>query len=137
MILPDTEMSSDELDAFKKELSDIKADMMRKELEEIKRERMKKELEDIRQERAAGTAARQAYVAAYEPRLSPVNMLLAAALLIAAGYLAYTVYPINVASAIDSLIGSYSLPISGTVIVALLAVILALLGMALTTLVKK
>lgn len=127
--MADKELSGEELEAFRRELADIKTEMMRRELEEIKRERMRKELEEIKGERAA----RQAYVPAYEPRLSPVNVLLASLLLIGAGYLACAAFPVDVAGAIEG----YGLPVGSGVIVAALAVALALLGAGLTTITRR
>jgi hypothetical protein len=131
--MADKELSGEELEAFRRELAEIKTDMMRKELEEIKRERMRKELEEIKGERAP----RQAHVPLYEPRLSPVNVLLASLLLIGAGYLACAAFPVDVAGAIDGLIGSYGLPVGSGVVVAALAVALALLGAGLTTITRR
>ena len=121
--------------ALRKELAEIKEDMVRQELEEIKRERMKKELEEIKRDRAASaTYAAPAY---REPQLSWINLLLAAVLLLAAGYVAGTLLRVDVAGAIDGLIGGYGLPINGTIIAAALAVIMAAFGVALITIAKK
>lgn len=137
--MADKELSSEEIDSFKKELAGIKADMMRKELEDIKKEHLRKELDAIKSERATPPAsqARAVYVQRPAPTLSLVNMALAVLMLLAAGYLTGTVYGMDVAGTINGYIGGYSLPIGGDLIVAAIAVVLAVLGAALTTIVRK
>jgi hypothetical protein len=137
----DKELSKEELDSFKKELADIKADMMRKELEEIKKERMRKELEELKQERTAGAMAqpqKPVYVQVpVKSALSLPNLIAAALMLLIAGYLIGSVYSTDVAGSIDDLLKGFSLPAIGSLIVAALAVLLAVFGVALMTIVRK
>ena len=143
--MEEKELSSEEIEAMRKELAEIKSDMMRKELEEIKKERMRKELEDIRREREMAAqppaAPKVVYVQAPAARLSPVNIAISAVMLLVAGYLAGTLYSAGIAGGIDSFLAGLSLPVSlsgaGTVIVAVLAIVLAAIGTALITIARK
>jgi hypothetical protein len=134
-------MSKEELDSFKKELAEIKADMMRKELEDIKKERMRKELEQLKQERMAGaTAQPQKPVYVQVPArtaLSLPNLIAAALMLAIAGYLIGTAYSMDVAGNIDDMLKGFSLPVSGSLIAAALALVLAVFGVALMTITRK
>ncbi|CAJ37280.1 hypothetical protein [Methanocella arvoryzae] len=135
----DKELSPDEIQAFRQELADIKADMMRKELEEIKKERMRKELEEIRLEREMSTVQKRPAVSARagEPQLSLPNVLLAVVCLLAAGYLIGTLHTINVTSTVDGLLTGYGLPAAGSIVILVLAVVLALFGAGMVTIAKK
>ena len=138
--MTEKELSIEEVEAFKKELAEIKADMMRKELEEIKKERMRKELEEIKAERASRTARqRPVYAPSPGPALSLVNLVLAALLLLIAGYLIGSAYGADVAGSVDGVLKAlpFSLPIGSSLIVAALAIIFAALGIAVMTIVKK
>lgn len=139
--MADKEMSKEELESYKKELAEIKADMMRKELEEIKKERMRTELEEIKRERLASAPARPqkpVYVEVpVKPALSLPNLLAAASMLLIAGYLIGTAYGMDVARSIDDMLKGFSLPVSGSLIVAALAVVLAAFGVALMTITRK
>lgn len=139
--MADREMSKEELESYKKELAEIKADMMRKELEEIKKERMRKELEEIKRERAASAPAeppKPIYVEVpVKSALSLPNLIAAASMLLIAGYLLGTAYGMDVARSIDDLLKGFSLPAVGSLIVAVLAVVLAAFGVALMTITRK
>jgi hypothetical protein len=139
--MADKELSSQELESFRKELADIKADMMRKELEEIKKERMRKELEELKRERSAGAMAqpqKPVYVPMpSRPALSLPNLIAAALMLLIAGYLIGTAYSMDVAFSIDEMLKGFSLPVNGSLIVAALALVLAVFGIALMTIVRK
>jgi len=133
-------LTDEEIEAYRKELADIKADRMRRELEEIKNERMRKELEEIKKERAAGEASprRMAYAPApAKPALSLSNLIASAVMLLIAGYLASAIYSIDLVGSINNILVSFSLPAMGTMIVAVLAVLLAVLGIALMTIARK
>jgi hypothetical protein len=136
----DKELNSKEIDSFKKELAEIKTDMMRKELEDIKKERAataaRKELDELKKERAA--PQKPVYVPVPAPTaLSLPNLASAALMLLIAGYLIGTVYGTDVAGTINSYISGYSLPIGGDLIVAAVAVVLAVLGTAIMTIIRK
>ena len=134
------QLTDEEIEAFRKELADIKADMMRKELEEIKRERMMKELEEIKRERTAGgtTTRRKPYVPEpVKPSVSLPNLVASAVMLLIAGYLAGVIYGIDLAGSINVQLSQFSLPALGTEVVVGLAVLLAALGIALMTMVRK
>ncbi|MGA9139976.1 MAG: hypothetical protein WBZ29_07120 [Methanocella sp.] len=134
--MADKELNKEEIDAFKKELAEVKADMMRKELEDIKKERMRKELDELKKGRAV--PQKPVYVQVPAPTaLSLPNLAFAALMLLIAGYLIGTVYVMDVAGSINSYISGYSLPIGGDLIVAAIAVVLAVLGTAMITIVKK
>jgi hypothetical protein len=139
--MADKEMSSEELESFKKELADIKADMMRKELEEIKKERMRKELEELKKERSENTAAQQLKAVYVQPPVQPAlslpNIIASALMLLIAGFLAGTAYSMNVAASIDDLLKGFGLPAIGSLIVAALALVLAVFGVALMTIARK
>jgi hypothetical protein len=139
--MADKELSSEDLASFKKELAEIKADMMRKEVEEIKKERMRKELEELKQERAAVAMARPqkpVYVQApVQSALSLPNLLAAALMLLIAGYLIGTAYGMDIARSIDDTLTGYSLPAIGSFVVAALALVLAVFGVALMTIARK
>jgi hypothetical protein len=141
MTMADKQPTDEEIEAFRKELADIKADMMRKELEEIKKERMRNELEALKRERTAGTASpppKAVYAPApAKPALSLPNLVAAALLLLIAGYLASAVYSIDVVGSIDNFLKGFSLPAMGIEIIAVLAVLLAALGVALITIARK
>ncbi len=134
------QLTDEEIEAFRKELADIKADRMREELEEIKRERMREELEEIKRERSAGgtPAQRKPYSPGpAKPALSLSNLIASAVMLLIAGYLAGATYGIDAAGRINDLLRQFSLPDMGVQVVALLAVLLAALGIALMSIVKK
>ncbi len=134
--MADKELNNEEIDSFKKELAEIKADMMRKELEDIKKERMRKELDELKKERAA--PQKPVYVQVPAPTaLSLPNLAFAALMLLIAGYLIGTVYGMDVAGTINSYISGYGLPIGGDLVIAAIAVVLAVLGTAIMTIVKK
>ncbi len=135
--MEEKELSPEELQSFKQELADVKADLMRKELEEIKKERMRKELDEIKKERESDVVPARSAVRTRKPKLSISTLLFAALSLITAGYLIGTIYVINVAAVIDNLLISYGQPALGVVVVIVLAVILALLGAGMITIVKK
>ncbi len=139
--MADKELSKEELDSFKNELAEIKADMMRKELEDIKKERMRKELDELKQERTASTTAqpqKPVYVQVpVRSALSLPNLIAAAMMLLIAGYLIGTAYGMDVARNIDDLLKGFSLPAIGSLIVAALAVLLAVFGVALMTITRK
>jgi hypothetical protein len=141
MMAAEQVLSSEELESFKKELGEIKADMMRKELEEIKKERMRKDLEELKRERSAGAPAqprKQVYVQApARPALSLSNLIVAALMLLIAGYLIGAAYGTDVSGNIDSILESFSLPAAGSLIMAALAVLLAAFGVAMMTIVRK
>jgi hypothetical protein len=132
----DKELSNEEVDSFKKELTEIRTDMMRKELEDIKKERMRKELAELKREQA--TSQKPVYVQVpARTALSLPNLAFAALMLLLAGYLIGTVDGMDVAGSINSYISGYSLPIGGDLIVAAIAVVLAVLGTAIMTIVRK
>jgi hypothetical protein len=139
--MTEKELSSEDLASFKKELAEIKADMMRKELEDIKKERMRKELDELKHERTAGaTAQPQKPVCVQVPvqsALSLPNLIAAALMLLIAGYLIGTAYSMDVALSIDDMLKGFSLPAIGSLVVAALALVLALFGVALMTIVRK
>ncbi len=115
--------------------------MMRKELEEIKKERMRKELEEIKRERTASVPVqppKPVYVEVpVKSALSLPNLIVAALMLLIAGYLIGTAYIIDVARSIDDMLKGFSLPAAGSLIVAALAVVLAAFGVALMTITRK
>ncbi len=139
--MTEKELSSEEMESFRKELAEIKADTMRKEIEEIKNERMRKELDELKRERSAGVSAqpqKPVYVQPpARPALSLSNLAATALMLLIAGYLIGTIYGTDVAGNIDDLLAGSPLPAIGMLIVAALAVILAIFGVALMTIVKK
>ena len=135
--MEEKDISPEELQSFKQELADVKADLMRKELEEIKKERMRKELEDIKKERESQTVPAHPVMRARNPKLSISTLLFATLSLLIAGYLIGTLYAINVTAVIDNLLITYQLPALGVVVVLVLAVVLALLGAGMITIVKK
>jgi hypothetical protein len=140
-IVAEKELSSEEMESFRNELAEIKADMMRKELEEIKKERMRKELEEIKQERSAGSPVQpQRPVQVQAPSrsaLSLSNLIIAALMLLVAGYLIGTAYSTDVTGSFDNLFQSFSLPMIGSLVVAAIAILLAVLGVALMTIARK
>lgn len=135
------ELSPEETQAFKQELEDIKNEQMRRELEEIKKERMRKELEEIKREKEAAAPAaqpRRMYASTRAPELSIVNVIFAALSLLIAGYLIGTLYVIDVTATVNSLLTGYNLPaVVGSIVVAILAVLLALFGAGMITIAKK
>ena len=136
--MAEKDLSKEEVDSFKKELAEIKADMMRKELEEIKKERMRKELDELKRERSAGAPAKTAYVPPpAQPVMSLPTLIASALMLLIAGYLFGTAYATNVAASIDDLLKGFALPISGSLVVAAIALLLAAFGAALMTIVRK
>jgi|GEM_PF-4541149 len=126
-----------DIEALKRELADIKNDMMRKELEEIKREKMKKELEELKAESIQKQEPPRRYVERYTPKLSIPNVIMAAFSLLLAGYLIGTLYSYDVVAQVDKYLASNSLPISGTLVVAIASVVLAFVGIGLITVAKK
>jgi len=139
--MAEKELSNEDLASFKKELAEIKADMMRKELEDIKKERMRKELDELKHERAASATApsqKPVYVQVpARPVLSLPNLIAAALMLLIAGYLIGTAYSTDVARSIDDMLEGFSLPAVGSLVVAALAIVLAVFGVALMTIVRK
>lgn len=127
--------SPSDIEALKKELAEMKNEMMRKELEEIKRDKMKEELEEMKAESARQQTPR--YVEVYMPQLSILNVIMAAAALLVAGYMFCSVYGYNIAADVDRYMVSYSLPASGTVVVVVASVVLAIIGIGLITMSKK
>ncbi len=128
--------SGTDIEQLKKELADIKSEMMRKELEEIKREKMRKELEDIKAEKAQETAPQQ-YFVPYVPRLSYLTAAMAVATLLVAGYVIGTLYPYNLVPDIEKLLIQFSLPISGSIVLTIAAVVLAFIGVGFVTMVNR
>lgn len=139
--MTEKELSSEDLASFKKELAEIKADMMRKELEDIKKERMRKELDELKHERTAGATAqpqKPVYVQVpVQSALSLPNLIAAALMLLIAGYLIGTAYSTDVSLSIDDVLKGFSLPAVGSLVVAALALVLAVFGVALMTIVRK
>lgn len=123
-------------EALKKELADIKREMMRKELEEIKREKMRQEFEELTAEQAKKQEPQQ-YYAPHKPRLSILTVIMAVLTLLVAGYMLGTVYGFNMAAEVDKYLISYNLPISGSLVVAIVGVVLAFIGLGLVTVAKK
>jgi hypothetical protein len=128
-IVAEKELSSEEMESFRNELAEIKADMMRKELEEIKKER------------SAGSPVQpQRPVQVQAPSrsaLSLSNLIIAALMLLVAGYLIGTAYSTDVTGSFDNLFQSFSLPMIGSLVVAAIAILLAVLGVALMTIARK
>jgi|AGTN01.1.fsa_nt_gi hypothetical protein len=139
--MTEKELNSEELESSRKELAEIKADAMRKEIEEIKKERMRKELDELKRERSAGMSAQLQTPVYVQPparsALSLSNLAAAALMLLIAGYLIGTIYSTDVAGNIDDLLAGSPMSAIGTLIVAALAVILVVFGVALMTIVKK
>ncbi len=126
-----------DIETLKTELEDIKNEMMKKELEEIKRERMKKELADIKAEREAKPIVpKSEYKPVGNPLLIPA-VILGMLSCIVAGYLIGTLYSFDVNGKVDQLISSYSLPVTGTIIVLAASVVLVLIGAGLIFLAKN
>ncbi len=119
-----------DIEQLKKELADIKREVARKELEDIKREKMREELEELK---AARLAPRQ-YTA---PKLSIVTAIMAVLALLVAGYMLGTLYWLNMAAEIDKYLSGYGLPISGPVLLTVMAVVLALIGCGLVAVARK
>jgi uncharacterized protein YacL len=111
--------------------------MMRKELEEIKREKMKKELEELKAESALKREPPRRYVERYTPKLSIPNVVMAAFSLLLAGYLIGTIYGYDVSAQVDNYLVSYSLPISGTLVIVIVSIVMAFIGVGLITVAKK
>lgn len=128
-------LSQADIEAMKKELAGMKNEMMRKELEEIKRERMKDELEEMKAEHAKKREPRR--YTQHAPKLSIPNLIMAALALLMAGFMIGTLYGFNLAGEIDRLIGGFSLPVNGPVIVTIASVALILVGLGLITIAKK
>jgi predicted unusual protein kinase regulating ubiquinone biosynthesis (AarF/ABC1/UbiB family) len=124
-----------DIEALKNELAEIKRDMMRKELEDIKREKMRQELEEMKAEQA--TKETQQYYVRHTPKLSILTAIMAVLALLVAGYMLGTVYGFNMAAEVDKYLISYNLPISGSLVVAIVAVVLAFIGLGLVTVAKK
>ena len=122
-----------DIEELKKELADIKREMMRNELEDIKREKMRQELEEMKAEQAA----KQEYHAPYRPRLSIVTAIMAALTLLIAGYVLGTLYGFNMAAEVDKYLINYNLPISGSILLTVIAIVLAFIGFGLVTVAKK
>lgn len=122
-------------EALKKELADIKREMMRKELEEIKREKMRQELEEMKAEQASKEQPQ--YYVHHKPGLSILTVIMAVLALLVAGYMLGTVYSFNMAAEVDKYLVSYNLPISGSLVVAIVGVVLAFIGLGLVTVAKK
>lgn len=142
--MAEKELSSEETDAYRKELEELKAERMRHELEEIKRERMRDELAAIKAERTPSVTAQPkqpVYAGASKPALSLPNLAAAVLLLLLAGYLAGSAFGTDAAGSIDSAIRGlylpFTLPFGGSAIVAVVAIVFALLGIALTTITRK
>jgi predicted unusual protein kinase regulating ubiquinone biosynthesis (AarF/ABC1/UbiB family) len=124
-----------DIETLKNELAEIKRDMMRKELEDIKREKMRQELEEMKAEQA--TKETPQYYVRHTPKLSILTAIMAVLALLVAGYMLGTVYGFNMAAEVDKYLISYNLPISGSLVVAIVAVVLAFIGLGLVTVAKK
>lgn len=122
-----------DIEELKKELAGIKNDMMRKELEDIKRDKMRRELEEIKAEQAQ----KQPYYAPYVPRLSILTVIMAVATLLAAGYIIGTLYPFNLVAEVDKYLAGYGFPISTSLLLTVVAVILFFIGLGFVTMAKK
>ncbi len=127
--------SPSDIEALKKELAEMKNEMMRKELEEIKREKMKEELEEMKAESARQQAPR--YVEVYMPQLSILNVIMAAAALLVAGYMLGNLYWFNMAAEVDKYLANYSFPTVGSLLLTVVSVILIFIGLGLITMAKK
>jgi hypothetical protein len=138
---------ADDIEAMKKELAEIKSEMMKKELEDIKREKMLKELEEMKaenkqkQEQQAPPqkpSGKVKYVIPpYEGKLSAFNVFVASACLLAAGYLACTLYSYNIEAEITKLIAGFQAPISGTEIVVIATGVLVFVGVGMVTIARQ
>jgi hypothetical protein len=124
-----------EIEALKKELAEIKREMMIKELEDIKREKMRQELEELKAEQASNETQR--YYVRHTPKLSILTVIMAVLALLVAGYMLGTVYGYDLAGEVDKYLISYNLPINGSLVVAIVAVVLAFIGLGLMTVAKK
>jgi hypothetical protein len=127
--------SPSDIEALKKELAEMKNEMMRKELEEIKREKMKEELEEMKAESARQQAPR--YVEVYVPQLSILNVIMAGASLLVAGYLLGILYGFNIAAEVDKYLVSYGYPAVGALLLTVASVVLIFIGLGLVTMAKK
>jgi hypothetical protein len=124
-----------DIEELKSELASIKKEMMLKELEDIKLEKMREELEEMKAENAAeGSQNRYVYV---KPKLSLVNTIAAVATLLVAGYILGTLYYYNLAGELNNYVVRYGLPISSTVLLTVVAVVLALIGLGLVTVARR
>lgn len=138
---------ADDIEAMKKELAEIKTELMKKELEDIKREKMWKELEELKAEskqkqEPPATSVRPAgkvkyVVPPYEGKLSAFNVFIAAACLLAAGYLACTLYSYNIEAEVNKLIAGFQVPINGVDIVAITVGILLFVGVGMITIARQ
>jgi hypothetical protein len=127
--------STEDIETLKKELAAIKNEMMHKELEEIKREKMKEELEEMKAESARQQAPR--YVEVYMPQLSIINVIMAGATLLIAGYMLGILYGFNLAAQVDKYLASYSFPTVGSLLLTVVSVVLIFIGLGLITMAKK
>ncbi|WP_174591070.1 hypothetical protein [Methanocella conradii] len=123
-----------DIEELKKELADIKSELMRKELEEIKHEKMRQELEELKAEQAQKHEP-QRY--SRLPRLSIITALMAVLTLVMAGYMLGTLFTYNLAGDIDKYIASYNYPISGSMVVAIVSVVLIFIGLGFVTMAKR
>ena len=136
------ELSDAEIEAYRKEVAEIKNEAMCRELEEIKKERLRKELEEIKKEQQPERQQQRPEIgrrpgSVGQPTLSLSTVIFAALSLLIAGYLAGTLYTIEVTTTINSLLTGYGLPAAGGIVVAIFALLLALLGTGMITIAKK
>jgi hypothetical protein len=124
-----------DIEALKKELDEIKREMMRDELEDIKREKMWEELEEMKAEQAS--KAEQQYYKRHTPKLSIPTVIMAVLTLLMAGYMLGTVYWFDMAKEIDNYLVILHLPISGSILLTIVAVVLAFIGLGLVTVAKR
>jgi hypothetical protein len=125
------EKTPSDMEELKKELAAIKSELMRKELEEIKREKMRQELEELKAEQAQGQMAPAL------PRLSIITALMAVLTLVIAGYMLGTLFPFCLAGEVDGYIAGYGYPISGSMVVAIVSVVLIFIGLGFVTMAKR
>lgn len=129
----DQKPAAADIDKLKKELAGIKNDMMRNELEDIKREKMREELEEIKAEQAQ----KRPYYAPYVPRLSILTVIMAVATLLAAGYIIGTLYQFGLTDEVNKYLAAYGVPISASILLTVVSVVLFFIGLGLVTMSKK
>ena len=137
------ELNETEVEAYRKEVAAIKDEAMRKELEEIKKDKLRNELEDIKRERSQDEqpAAQVRRLPTSNPSrplwLTMAIGLGACLMCLASGLLIGMLISSDTGTPIDSLVKSYNLPISGTLILAGIAIVLAAGGMWIISTVRK
>ncbi|HTX44372.1 MAG TPA: hypothetical protein VMC61_06540 [Methanocella sp.] len=124
-----------DIEALKNELAEIKREMMRNELDDIKREKMRQELEEMKAEQAAKETPR--YYVRHTPRLSILTVVMAVLTLLVAGYMLGTLFRYDLAAEADQYLIYYHLPISGSILLTVAAVVLAFTGLGFVTMAKK